>query len=125
MTMKSELWAAWRDVESTYLPSPSYFAYQLLEKHHRSVLVNWAMEMASELELGRQTFEVAVNIFDRFFSCTKYVPKDLIQVLMTASLWIAAKKEVHHHFLLYFGNICRKLILQSWARCLKLLKHQT
>ena len=123
--MKGELWAAWREVESTYLPNASYFAYQNLAKHQRTILVNWAMEVAADLELSRQTFEVAMNIFDRFFSATKFVDKDLFQVLMTACLWIGAKKEVWLALNVPALMSFRKLNHQSWVRSLRSRRLQT
>lgn len=91
--LRNDLWSAWREVEETYLPCPTYFVYQDLDKAMRSILINWMMEISCDMKLHRQTFELALNYVDRFFSRTKNLPKDLFQVVAAAVIFIAAKKE--------------------------------
>jgi len=58
----------------------------------RVLLLDWMFEVSAELFLKWQTYYLAVDYLDRYFSLN-WVPKRLIQVAGTAALYIAAKME--------------------------------
>ncbi|KAI3648707.1 hypothetical protein MP228_006561 [Amoeboaphelidium protococcarum] len=90
---RNDIWTAWREVEETYLPNPHYFQYQELNPGMRMIIVNWMMETSTDMKLHRETFQLALNYLDRFYSITTKISNDLHQIVAAACLFIASKKE--------------------------------
>lgn len=65
---------------------------QDLNPLNRSSLIKWLGEVHHNFKLLPETMGLAVNIIDRFFSQYS-VPKSMIQLIGTTSLFIAAKYE--------------------------------
>ena len=59
----------------------------------RVLLLDWMFEVSSELFLKRQTFYLAVNYVDWFFSKVTGVGREKIQCVGTAALYLSSKME--------------------------------
>ncbi|XP_077985191.1 cyclin-A2-like [Glandiceps talaboti] len=61
----------------------------------RTIVINWLFQVAKDYEMNSQTLHIAVNLFDRYLA-HKTVDKESLQLVGTASLFIAMKfEEVH------------------------------
>ncbi|KAG7662718.1 CLB2 [[Candida] subhashii] len=89
----NDIFTYFADLESRMLPDPQYLYKQKhLKPKMRSILVDWLVEMHLKFRLLPETLFLAINIMDRFMSI-EIVQIDKLQLLATASLFIAAKYE--------------------------------
>merc|ERR1712240_694242 len=79
--------------EKISMAKPSYMTKQPDINHAmRSILVDWMVEVSSELELLSETLYIAVNLTDRFLSKMS-VLRSKLQLVGSAALFLAAKYE--------------------------------
>ena len=58
--------------EGTYLPVCGVYSHHPgLTAKKRAIVVDWLMEVASEYRFRRETYLLAVNVFDRFLSLVR------------------------------------------------------
>lgn len=89
----SEILNYFRQLEQQNCPKPAYMKRQRdLTYSMRTILVDWLVEVAEEYKLHTQTLFLTVSFIDRFLS-TMSVVKAKLQLLGTASMFIAAKCE--------------------------------
>jgi hypothetical protein len=62
-----------------------------LDWKKRAMVINWMVEVLTEIGGKRETLANAVNIFDRYMSLTLNIPLDHIQCTAVGSLLISAK----------------------------------
>lgn len=80
--------------EKVYQPDASYLnKHPKLDASHRTILIDWLMELCEEFAFKRDTFHYAVYYIDRFLSNVKDISKGSLQLIGVASLSIAAKFE--------------------------------
>jgi hypothetical protein len=60
----------------------------------RAILLDWMMEVSREFSLGRETLHLALNIVDRFLSQVYDLPRNHLQLLGVAALFITSKLDV-------------------------------
>ncbi|RUS18295.1 cyclin-like protein, partial [Endogone sp. FLAS-F59071] len=100
-----------RDIEKIHRPRTSYMSKQTeINSNMRAILVDWLMEVASELKLSGETlymanrqlnncFLPAVNYTDRFLSSVRVI-RTSFQCVGIAALFVASKyEEVNPPFL--------------------------
>lgn len=74
-----------------FRPKPSYLENQPeLTSYMRVILIDWMVEVVREYKLQSETLHLAVNYVDRFLSRTANVKRDMLQLVGTAALMIAA-----------------------------------
>lgn len=61
--------------------------------HHRAILLDWTLEVCSELGLKRQTWYLAINLLDRNLVVNPCLPERKLQLYGVACLYIASKYE--------------------------------
>lgn len=89
----NEIFPYLHQLEYATLPDSQYIYKQKhLKPKMRSILVDWLVEMHSRFRLLPETLYLAINLMDRFMS-VEIVQVDKLQLLATASLFIAAKYE--------------------------------
>ena len=82
------------DREKVYKANPfNLYNHPKLDASHRTILIDWLMELCEEFAFKRDTFHYAVNYIDRFLSNSKDITKGSLQLIGVASLSIAAKFE--------------------------------
>jgi len=59
----------------------------------RVLLLDWMFEVSAELFLKRQTYYLAVNYVDRYFSKVRGVSREKVQCVGTSALYLASKME--------------------------------
>lgn len=88
-----DIFSYFSDLETRMLPDPQYLYKQRhLKPKMRSILVDWLVDMHLRFRLLPESLFLAINIMDRFMS-VEVVQVDKLQLLATASLFIAAKYE--------------------------------
>ncbi|CAI5756736.1 unnamed protein product [Candida verbasci] len=89
----NDIFTYFYELESRMLPDSQYLYKQKhLKPKMRSILVDWLVEMHLKFKLLPESLFLAINIMDRFMSIED-VQVDKLQLLATASLFIAAKYE--------------------------------
>lgn len=89
----NDIFSYFYELELRMLPDSQYLYKQKhLKPKMRSILVDWLVEMHLKFRLLPETLFLAINIMDRFMSI-EVVQIDKLQLLATASLFIAAKYE--------------------------------
>lgn len=87
-----EFWFMQVAREVTYAPSPSYLLrHPQIKPKMRSLLLDWLVEVCEEFLLHRETYYLAVNFIDRFFTLSRDFEKAGIQTLGITCLFMAAK----------------------------------
>ena len=64
-----------------------------LTKEMRFILLEWLMEVSDDLSLERESFYLAIDYIDRFFSVHRNVRKTEFQLIGATALFLAAKNE--------------------------------
>uniref|UniRef100_A0A0N5AMY8 Cyclin N-terminal domain-containing protein n=1 Tax=Syphacia muris TaxID=451379 RepID=A0A0N5AMY8_9BILA len=64
-----------------------------LKREMRYILLEWLMEVSDDLSLERESFYLAVDYIDRFFSIHRDIHKSGIQLVGATALFLAAKNE--------------------------------
>jgi cyclin A len=116
-----------REAELRTRPKPQYI-HQLddVTSSMRSRLVDWLVQVCEEVDLNMETLYLAVNYADRFLSETS-VLDDNLQLLGTASLYIASKYEeldppsVRTFVYVTYGKYSNQQIWRMERRVLKVL----
>eukprot|EP01121_Diplochlamys_sp_Union-15-3_P012714 TRINITY_DN3852_c0_g2_i4.p1 TRINITY_DN3852_c0_g2~~TRINITY_DN3852_c0_g2_i4.p1 ORF type:complete len:288 (-),score=36.72 TRINITY_DN3852_c0_g2_i4:98-961(-) len=79
-------------LEESYRPVVDLFSnHPEISPEMRSVLIHWLSEVCEELNLHRETMQLALNYIDRYMSKTKHIPKKSFQLVGITALWIAVK----------------------------------
>lgn len=74
-----------------FRPKPGYLEnHPELTSYMRVILIDWMVEVVREYKLQSETLHLAVNYVDRFLSRTANVKRDMLQLIGTAALMIAA-----------------------------------
>lgn len=81
--------------ETLYTCDP--FALQLHQPHlsplMRAILLDWMLQVSSELTFKRETYYQAANLVDRYLAVRAAVQRDRLQLVGLAALLVAAKAE--------------------------------
>lgn len=84
-----------RATEKLHLMRENYLLYHsFLDEKKRLILLDWIMQVTSEMGFKRYTFHSAVVLIDLFLSKTKSISINDLQLLGVSCLVIAAKNEV-------------------------------
>ncbi|KAL6925991.1 hypothetical protein ACO0SA_000601 [Hanseniaspora valbyensis] len=88
----SEIFSYFYKSELDCLASPELMLRHPNINQNRDILVNWLVKIHNQFNLLPETLYLAVNIMDRFL-CRELVALDKLQLVGTASLFIASKYE--------------------------------
>jgi len=89
----NDIYKHFRDVETTYLPSPSYMDWQEeINTKMRALLVDWLIQVHVKFELLPQTLYLTVNVLDRYLDL-KPVSRPKLQLVGCAAMLVASKYE--------------------------------
>ena len=86
-------------VDSTHYSVPARFLLERQERikwEHRAVVVDWMMEITTEIGFKRETFHLAVNYLDRYLNRVPNVERQFVQLIAVAAVQLAAKFEEIH-----------------------------
>ncbi|CAD5233768.1 unnamed protein product [Bursaphelenchus xylophilus] len=81
----------WR--EPLFIPGPYMQHHKNVDNKTRAVLVDWLIEIQEAFEQNHETLYMAVNLVDRFFTKTRRVQKEHLQLVGCAAILVAAKVE--------------------------------
>lgn len=82
--------------EVRYMVDPSYMVHQKdITVEMRAILVDWLVDVHGKFKLRPETLFLAVNIIDRYLSCSTIVRRKLQLVGLTAMLIASKYEEVH------------------------------
>lgn len=56
-------------------------------------MLDWAMQLASEIKCTRETYALSVSLLDRFLAVSESLPTEKLQLTAAACLLIAEKLE--------------------------------
>ncbi|XP_065194564.1 G1/S-specific cyclin-E1-like [Sycon ciliatum] len=76
------------DIDQNYLNR-----HAMLEARMRRILFDWLMEVCEVMVLRRETFHLAVNLFDRYMSLKRDIHKESLQLIGVTCLFVAGKLE--------------------------------
>ena len=81
-----------------------YFQFQIyIDTRMRVILIDWIMEVCSQLSFKRATYHLAVVLVDIFLSKNSNLETQNLQILGVTCLIIAAKSEVFK-LIIFIGN---------------------
>ncbi|XP_003748190.1 G1/S-specific cyclin-E1 [Galendromus occidentalis] len=94
-------WANGDDLWTTLMRSNSHVASmsKILEQNPafkpqmRAILLDWLIEVSEVYQLHRDTYYLAMNLFDRYLQATENLPKDQLQLVGVSCLFISGKME--------------------------------
>lgn len=85
-----------KSFNTTFKKKFNYWTFNpLISPAMRMILIDWLMEISSQLNFKRSTFHLTVTIIDVYLSNNQNCHKDLFQLLGVTALFISAKYEVN------------------------------
>lgn len=95
------IWANADDIWAKMMANNELVATQqkILEKNPqfkpqmRAILLDWLIEVSEVYNLHRDTYYLAMNLFDRYLQATQSLPKEQLQLVGVSCLFIAGKME--------------------------------
>jgi len=89
-----EVWISLCRKDKLYSRNHDYMmAHPSLQPRMRAILLDWLIEVCEVYRLHRETYHLALDFIDRYLATQSDVPKQQLQLIGIASLFIAAKIE--------------------------------
>ena len=88
----AEMWGSLSEREGDYLADPGYLErHPQVKEKMRTMMADWLIEVCEEYTLQRETYHMAMNFFDRYFSQARDIQSRQIQLIGTTCIFISAK----------------------------------
>lgn len=89
-----EVWSSLCRKDRLYSRNHDYImAHPSLQPRMRAILLDWLIEVCEVYRLHRETYHLALDLIDRYMATQSDLPKQQLQLIGIASLFIAAKIE--------------------------------
>jgi len=89
-----EVWNSLCRKDKLYSRNHDYMmAHPSLQPRMRAILLDWLIEVCEVYRLHRETYHLALDFIDRYLATQSDLPKQQLQLIGIASLFIAAKIE--------------------------------
>lgn len=91
----AELWKQMRDKDTVNIAPETdlRLRHPGIVPNMRTILLDWMMEVCEEYKLHRETYYLAVDMYDRFMDAQAGIAKEQLQLIGVTCLFISAKIE--------------------------------